>query len=181
MRRAFGLIVLVAALGTAPACLAQDLAGQQQQQQQRDNTLQNDGIRRELPPPKFVPAKAYAKGVEALKAKRYKEAVKTLARVTDEAPDNPAAWRLLGVAYSGEQRWDAARRAYKRALYLAPDDVISHAGLGAALVALNDPKAQAQADWLKAKAEACKDACPEAPLLKALERSGPFAVPPSTS
>jgi hypothetical protein len=53
--------------------------------------------------------------------------------------------------------------------------VISHAGLGVALQALNDPKAQKQADWLKAKAEACKDVCPEAPLLKALEANGPFA------
>ena len=177
MRRTFGLIALVAALGAASASLAQ----QQPQQDQRDNYIQNDGIRREQPPAESVPAKAYAKGVEALRAKRYKEAVKTLARVTDEAPDRPAAWRLLGVAYSGEQRWAAARRAYKRALYLAPDDVISHAGLGAALVALNDPKAQAQADWLRAKAEACRDACPEAPLLKALQRSGPFARPPSSS
>lgn len=110
-----------------------------------------------------------------MKAKRYKEAVRTLARVTDAAPETPAAWRLLGVAYAGEQRWDASRRAYKRALYLMPDDVISHAGLGVALHALNDPKAQKQADWLKAKAQACNDTCPEAPLLRALEASGPFA------
>ena len=172
MRRPLGLIVLIATVGSASACLAQDL---QQQQQQRDNYLQNDGIRQPIAPEKFIPAKAYAKGVEALKAKRYKEAVKTLARVTDVAPEKPAAWRGLGAAYAGEQRWDASRRAYKRALYLMPDDVISHAGLGVALLALNDPKAQGQADWLKAKAEACNDACPEAPLLKALETSGPFA------
>ena len=169
MRRAFGLIVLVAALGSASASLAQ------QQQQQQDNWRQAEPARRENPPEKFIPAQGYAKGVEALRAKRYKEAVRVLARVTDVAPEKPAAWRLLGVAYAGEQRWDASRRAYKRALYLMPDDVISHAGLGVALQALNDPKAQKQADWLKAKAEACNDTCPEAPLLKALESSGPFA------
>lgn len=169
MRRAFGLIVLVAALGSASACLAQ-------QQDQRDNYQTSiRELRQEIPPPKFVPADGYAKGVEALKAKRYKDAVRTLARVTDVAPEKPAAWRGLGAAYAGEQRWDASRRAYKRALYLMPDDVISHAGLGVALQALNDPKAQKQADWLKAKAEACNDTCPEAPLLRALETSGPFA------
>ena len=177
MVRTLGLILLAAALGTAPVCLAQDAP----QQQGGDNVPSDaTSVRKELPPPKFVPAKAYAKGVEALKAKRYREAVRTLARVTDVAPGKPDAWRVLGAAYAGEQRWDASRRAYKRALYLAPDDVVSHAGLGLALVALNDPRAQTQADWLKAKAEACKDACPEAPLLKALERSGPFANPSSS-
>jgi Flp pilus assembly protein TadD len=175
----FGAIVLVAALGSASACLAQSVE-QQQQQQQRDNyPLSAQDLRPQTTPEKFVPAEAYAKGFEALKAKRYKEAVRTLARVTDVAPDRPAAWRLLGVAYAGEQRWDASRRAYKRALYLMPDDVISHAGLGVALVALNDPKAQKQAEWLKAKTEACMDACPEAPLLRALKTGGPFGVSPS--
>jgi len=172
MRRAFGLIVLIAALGSASGAPAQG----QPQQDQRDNYQTNAYyMRREIPPAKFIPAQGYAKGVEALKAKRYKEAIKTLARVTDVAPEKPAAWRGLGAAYAGEQRWDASRRAYKRALYLMPDDVISHAGLGVALLALNDPKAQNQADWLKAKAEACNDTCPEAPLLKTLETSGPLA------
>jgi len=174
MRRAFGLIVLVAALGSAPVCLAQ------QQHPQNDNYQSDAGyIRKEFPPAKFAPGKAYAKGVAALRAKRYKEAVRTLARVTDVAPKAPEAWRGLGAAYAGEMRWDASRRAYKRALYLAPDDITSHAGLGLALLALNDPKAQKQAEWLKVRTQACNDACPEAPLLKALETRGPFADPSS--
>jgi len=173
MRRAFGLMVLVASLGSTSASLAQE---RPTLQDQRDNYLVSaSDLRRETAPPKVIPEEGYAKGVEALKAKRYKDAVRRLARVTDEAPEKPAGWRLLGVAYAGEQRWDASRRAYKRALYLMPDDVISHAGLGVALRALNDPKAQKQADWLKAKTEACMDVCPEAPLLRALEISGPFA------
>ena len=49
MRRTFGLIALIAALGTASAPLAQ----QQPQQDQRDNYIQNDGIRREQPPAEF--------------------------------------------------------------------------------------------------------------------------------
>jgi tetratricopeptide (TPR) repeat protein len=174
MRRAFGLMVLVATLGSTSASLAQEQRPAFQDQRDNYQTSIRD-LRQEIPPPKFVAAQGYAKGVEALKAKRYKEAVRTLARVTDEAPEKPAGWRLLGVAYAGEQRWDASRRAYKRALYLMPDDVISHAGLGVALQALNDPKAQKQADWLKAKTEACMDVCPEAPLLRALEAGGPFA------
>ena len=175
MRRAFGLMVLVATLGSAPACLAQE----QQQPQQRAET-QVDYIRRELPAPQIIPAKEYAKGVEALKGKRYKAAVRSLARVTDVAPAKADAWRVLGAAYAGERRWDASRRAYKRALYLRPDDITSHAGLGLALLALNDPKAQKQAEWLKARSEACHDTCPEAPILKALEIGGPFAQPASS-
>lgn len=178
MRRTFGLIVLVAAMGSAPACLAQEQ--QQQPQRPNDDRLQNEYVRRELAPVRIVPAKEYAKGVEALKAKRYKIAVRRLARVTDVAPKKADAWRGLGAAYAGEMRWDASRRAYKRALYLAPDDITSHAGLGLALLALNDPKAQQQAEWLKARTEACNNTCPEAPILKALEAGGPFAQPSSS-
>ena len=177
MRRTLGLLVLVAALGSAQACLAQQ--GEQQRQSADQNQSNSTETRRELPSPRITPSKAYAKGVAALQDKRYKEAVRRLAFVTDVAPAKPEAWRGLGAAYAGEMRWDASRRAYKRALYLAPDDIVSHAGLGVALVALNDPKAQQQADWLKARSEACNDACPEAPLLKALETRGPFAPPSS--
>ncbi len=177
MRRTIGLVVLAAALGSAPACLAQ----QQPSYPQQDNGAVLQGPYLDPPPlAKFVPAQGYARGVEALKAKRYKEAVRTLARVADAAPGRPAVWRVLGAAYAGEQRWDASRRAYRRAIYLAPDDVLSHAGLAVALVALNDPRAEKQAAWLKARAQACGDTCPDAPVLKALETSGPFAGPSSS-
>jgi tetratricopeptide (TPR) repeat protein len=43
---------------------------------------------------------------------------------------------------------------------LAPDDPMSHAGLGQALGNLKDTKAQAELDWLKAKAQSCGAACP---------------------
>jgi len=59
---------------------------------------------------------------------------------------------LLGAAYAGESNWKASRKAYERAVALAPEDVSAHAGLNLALTTLKDPAAQAETDWLKAKA-----------------------------
>ena len=173
MRRTFGLIALAITMGTAPAALAQA-------QQNLQNGNASDYRRSETPMPRIVADEAYAEAAAALKAKRYREAAYALAPLARAEPNKAETWRLLGVAYAGDMRWVASRRAYKRALDLAPDDVASHAGLGLALLALNDPRAQDEAEWLKAKAQACKDTCPEAPVLKALEANGPFAAPPSS-
>jgi tetratricopeptide (TPR) repeat protein len=73
----------------------------------------------------------------------------------------------LGEASAGDNDWKGSRRAYEQAVKLAPDDVAAHAGLGAALARLKDPKAQGQLDWLNAKAQACAGSCAEASALKA--------------
>jgi cytochrome c-type biogenesis protein CcmH/NrfG len=119
----------------------------------------------------------YVDGVTAIKDKQYKTAVRLLGRVADQWPRSVATWRLLGVAYAGDTNWKASLRAYEHALRLAPDDVASHAGRAAALVALKDPKAQEEAAWLKARTAACAGTCPDAAMLKALEERGPFATP----
>lgn len=116
----------------------------------------------------YDPAAEYAKAVQALQAKDYKAAARAAQRVISAAPKSVDAWRLLGVAHSGTGNWKAARKAYERAVKLAPDDMVSHAGLGKALAMLQDPKAQAELDWLKAKAAACGTSCPDAANLKAL-------------
>lgn len=115
------------------------------------------------------------KGVSALKAKRYRQAVVALGKLSDVAPDDPGVWRLLGAAYAGQERWDHSRKAYKRAVALDPNDIAGHAGLGLALLNLKDPKAQAENDWLKARTLACNNTCPEAGVLQALATRGPFA------
>jgi Tfp pilus assembly protein PilF len=118
--------------------------------------------------PAYDPAVEYAKGVEALRAKDYKAAVRALKRVTDAAPKSADAWRLLGVAQAGQDDWKGSRKAYERAVRLDADDMMSHAGLGLALANLKDPKAQGELDWLKAKGAACAETCPEAATLKSL-------------
>ncbi|HEX5264118.1 MAG TPA: tetratricopeptide repeat protein [Phenylobacterium sp.] len=117
--------------------------------------------------PTYDPSVEYAKAIAAMKASQYKEAAKAAEHVTDAVPKNPDAWQLLGAAKAGQNDWKGARHAYEKAVKLAPDNVRVHAGLGLALANLKDPKAQAEDDWLKAKAQACADTCPEAAQLKA--------------
>lgn len=116
--------------------------------------------------PTYDPAAEYVKGVQALNEKDYKAAARALGHVTDAAPQNAEAWRLLGAAKSGSADWKGARRAYEKAVRYEPDSVEGHRGLGVALGGLKDPKAQGELDWLKAKAQAC-GSCAEAPMLKA--------------
>ena len=114
--------------------------------------------------PQYDPAEEYAKALRAIQAKEYKKAATAAGRVTDAAPKSADAWRLLGVAQSGAGNWKAARRAYEQAVKLDPDDLSGRAGLALALANLKDAKAQAQLDWLKAKAADCSGACDPATL-----------------
>ena len=114
--------------------------------------------------PQYDPAEEYAKAIQAIQAKEYKKAATSAGRVTDAAPKYVDGWRLLGVAQAGAGNWKAAKRAYERAVKLAPDDLAARAGLGMALANLKDAKAQAQLDWLKAKAASCSGACDPAML-----------------
>jgi Flp pilus assembly protein TadD len=132
--------------------------------------------------PRYDPATEYAKAIAAMKAQQYKDAAKAAEHVTDAVPKNPDAWRLLGAAKAGATDWKGSRRAYEKAMKLTPDDVTVHAGLGLALANLKDPKAQTEADWLKAKAQACGDSCPDAARLKALTDQVESAMnPPSAA
>jgi Flp pilus assembly protein TadD len=114
--------------------------------------------------PQYDPAEEYAKAIKAIQAKDYKNAARSAQRVTSAVPKSVDGWRLLGVAQSGAENWKGARKAYERAVKLAPDDLPSHAGLGMALANLKDPKAQEQLDWLKAKAGSCGGDCDAATL-----------------
>jgi Flp pilus assembly protein TadD len=109
--------------------------------------------------PQYDAAEEYAKAVQAIQAKDYKAAARAADRVTQVAPKNADGWRVLGVAHAGAENWKGARKAYERVVKLAPDDLPAHAGLGLALANLKDPKAQAELDWLRAKAASCTSGC----------------------
>jgi Tfp pilus assembly protein PilF len=117
--------------------------------------------------PSYDPSAEYAKGVQALRAGQYRDAERSLKRVTDAAPDSVDAWRALGEASAGASDWKTAKRAYEHVVKLAPADVAGHAGLGLALAQMKDPKAKGELDWLKAKQQACGGSCAEAAALKA--------------
>lgn len=116
--------------------------------------------------PSYDPAAEYVKAIQALNDKKYKDAERALSHVVEAVPKNAEAWRLLGVANAGQNDLKGARRAYEKAVKLEPDSVEAHRGLGVALGGLKDPKAQAELDWLKARATAC-GTCGEAPALAA--------------
>ncbi len=129
--------------------------------------------------PTYDPAAEYAKAITALKANNYKDAARAAGHVTDTVPNNPDAWRLLGLARAGENDWKGSRRAYEKAVKLKPDDASAHAGLGLALANLKDPKAQTEDDWLKAKTAACGDNCPDAAQLKSFSSAVESAMAPA--
>lgn len=131
--------------------------------------------------PSYDPAVEYAKAIAALKADKYKDAARAAGHVTETVPANPDGWRLLGMAKAGDNDWKGSRRAYEKAVKLTPDDPMSHAGLAMALANLKDPKVQAEADWLKSKAQACGDACPDAARLKDLSSKVESAMNPAAS
>ena len=114
--------------------------------------------------PSYDPAEEYAKALAALNARDYRAAARSAQRVTQAVPQNLEAWKLLGAAHAGAENWRGARRAYERALRLAPEDLSVRGGLGLALARLQDPKAQEQLDWLRAKAAACGPGCDAAQL-----------------
>lgn len=116
--------------------------------------------------PAYDPAAEYAKGVAALNSKDYKSAARAFDHVTQAAPKVAEGWRLLGVAKAGSDDWKGARRAYEKAVKIEPDSIEGHRGLGVSLAGLKDPKAQAELDWLKAKAQAC-GTCADATTIKA--------------
>ena len=126
--------------------------------------------------PAYDPAAEYQKALKALQAKDYKAAARAAQHVTEAVPKNLDGWRMLGVAQAGAENWKGARRAYERAVKLAPDDLASRGGLGLALARLQDPRAQSELDWLKAKAAACGAGCSEAASLSAITRELEAAI-----
>ena len=85
-------------------------------------------------------------------------------------------WNRVGVASAGKHDWVASRKAFERAVKLAPQNLDAHVGLALALQALNDPGARQQSEWLKSRAQACGNTCPDAARLEALERAGFFSA-----
>jgi Flp pilus assembly protein TadD len=128
--------------------------------------------------PQYDPAAEYARAVTAMKAKQYRDAARAAEHVTEAAPRNPDAWRLLGAARAGDNDWRGSRRAYERMVRLAPDNAVAHAGLALALVNLKDRKAQTEVDWLKAKQQACGASCPDAATLNGLTQEVESAMGP---
>jgi Flp pilus assembly protein TadD len=169
-----GCMALVAGGAAFATGGAGGMGGGSMQQSGRDGDLQSNT-------PRYNPSTEYARAILALKTNDYKTAAEAAGHVTEVVPKNVDGWRLLGVAKAGGNDWKGSRRAYEKAAKLAPDDPTVHAGLGLALANLKDNKAQAELDWLKAKAQACGDSCADAPRLKSLSTQVESAMAPAAA
>lgn len=109
--------------------------------------------------PRYDPAEEYAKAIRALQAKDYRTAARSAQRVADAAPRSVDGWKLLGVAQAGAENWKGSRKAYEKAVKLAPEDAVVRGGLGLALAKLQDAEAREQLDWLRAKSASCTSDC----------------------
>ena len=133
--------------------------------------------------PMFDPAAEYQKGVEALKANKWKDAQRAFSRVTEAAPKLPEGWFLLG--YSRAQGGDlkGGRKAYEKAAKLAPEDIATRRELAVTQARLGETdKANAELAGLKARAATCAGTCSDAALLKSSIAAVEAAlVPPSAA
>jgi tetratricopeptide (TPR) repeat protein len=118
--------------------------------------------------PQIDPAEEYAKGMKAYQSGKFKDAARAFDNVTGATPRDPNAWRMLGLSRAALNDPKGAAKALERALKLDPAPLDVHREYAIALARSKQPdKAAAQLADLKAKADACHDACPEASDLKA--------------
>lgn len=118
--------------------------------------------------PKRDPAADYRKGIEALQAGKFKDADRAFGYVLEAAPKDSNVWMLQGMAKAGEKDLKGAQRAYERSVKLDDKNIDAHRELAVTYAATGQgPKAEQELTALKARSDACNDACPEAPKLKA--------------
>ncbi len=117
--------------------------------------------------PMYDPAAEYQKGVDALKASKWKDAQRAFSRVTEAAPKLHEGWFLLG--YSKAQGGDhkGARKAYDKAVKLKPEDIATRRERAVTFARLGEAgEAGAELAGLKARATTCAGTCADAALLK---------------
>lgn len=130
--------------------------------------------------PSYDPVVEYQKGIDALKAENWKLAERSFSHVTEAVPKAPEGWSMLGLARYRQNDFKGARKAYEKAVKLAPGDVSSLGLLGVTQARSGDAaKAQATLADLKTRQTACADKCPDAATLKAAVASVEQALAPA--
>jgi tetratricopeptide (TPR) repeat protein len=117
--------------------------------------------------PTYDPAAEYRRGLDALKAGKFRDAEDAFDHVLTAAPKNGDVWLLMGLSKEGKGDIKGAEKAYEKSVKLEPDNITAHQQLGMALAKLNQSdKAKAELDLLQQKASAC-GSCADADKLKA--------------
>jgi Flp pilus assembly protein TadD len=130
--------------------------------------------------PIYDPTVEYQKGIDALKAENWKLAERSFSHVTEAVPKAPEGWSMLGLSRYRQNDFKGARKAYEKAVKLAPGDIASLGLLGVTQAKSGDAgKAQATLADLKTRQTTCADKCPEAATLKAAVVSVESALAPA--
>lgn len=117
--------------------------------------------------PQYDPAVEYRTGIEALRTERWKDAEKAFKRVLEVAPRDPNSNLMMGLSKLGSGDIKGSRPYLDKAVKYGPDLVPARIKLGVVSAKLGDVvKAQAQLDWLTARAQTCAGTCPEAATLE---------------
>ena len=118
--------------------------------------------------PQYDADREYTEGMAAYQAGKFKDAARSFDHVTQVAGGQVSGWKMLGLARTGAGDAKGAARAFERALKIdpAPVDTRRDYALALAHAKLSD-KAAGELAKLKARAETCAGACPEAAALKA--------------
>ncbi len=117
--------------------------------------------------PSYDPAAEYRKGIEALQASKYKDALSAFKNVLAVAPKDANTNYLAGLSAVGLSDWKKASGYLEKAVKADPNLIGAHRQLGVVRAKMGDvPAATAELDVLKGKAAACADTCPQAAELK---------------
>ncbi len=113
------------------------------------------------------PVADYRRGVAALKARKYRDAIASFERALFMAPADSNTWTMLGLAREGAGDRSGARDAYAKAVGHNGGNIAARQRLGVLAAGLGQPnQAQAQLDALRKQAGECGAGCPNAAKLK---------------
>lgn len=120
------------------------------------------------PAPRYNANIEYAKGFTDFNLAKFAEAKQDFEHALSVDPRNAKTLFMLGETMLGLGDVKGAADAFARAVKLAPDQVTIRTEYAVALARNGDPdQARAQFAILKARADACGGACPQADDLKA--------------
>lgn len=101
----------------------------------------------------------FEKGVEAVEAGSYREAITLFEKVVADSPDNADAWNYLGFSKRKLNRFDGSMDAYQKALAIDPEHLGANEYIGE-LYLQTDDLANAK-KHLKILDDACLFGCEE--------------------
>ncbi|MDB5682297.1 MAG: hypothetical protein JWO16_2102 [Sphingomonas bacterium] len=118
--------------------------------------------------PAYDPAAEYRKGIDALQANNFKDALKAFKNVLAVAPKDANTNYLAGLSAIGLNDWKKAKPYLEKATKADPNLIGAHRQLGVVRAKMGDAAgAGVERDLLKAKLAACGDGCATNAELKA--------------